>query len=95
MDGAMCAASNWMTRTANCVKIMRTGSTFRKRRIRTLDDRLFIVMTIMTVALAILGYFIGKSDGYHAAMEMYINIMNKFATSMDVWVQKDEGTEES
>lgn len=58
-----------------------------------MDDRLFIMMCITMVVLAVLGYFIGKTDGYSAAMQTYIAIMNEFAEAMDGWVQKDEENE--
>lgn len=74
---------------------MPIGFTFQKRKDDDLDDRLFIMMCITMVVLAVLGYFIGKTDGYSTAMQTYISIMNEFASSMDDWVQKDEGTEES
>lgn len=74
---------------------MPIGFTFPKRKDDDLDDRFFIMMCITMVVLAVLGYFIGKADGYSTAMQTYISIMNEFASSMDDWVQKDEGTEES
>ena len=58
-----------------------------------MDDRLFIMMCITMVVLAVLGYFIGKADGFSTAMQTYISIMNEFAEAMDGWVQKDDENE--
>lgn len=73
---------------------MKTGFIFHlKRKEKRLDDRLFIMMCITMVVLAVLGYFIGKADGFSTAMQTYISIMNEFAEAMDGWVQKDDENE--
>ena len=51
------------------------------------------MMCITMVVLAVLGYFIGKADGFSTAMQTYISIMNEFAEAMDGWVQKDDENE--
>ncbi len=73
---------------------MKIGFIFHlKRKGKRLDDRLFIMMCITMVVLAVLGYFIGKADGFSTAMQTYISIMNEFAEAMDGWVQKDDENE--
>ena len=73
---------------------MKTGFiSHQRRKAGIVDDRLFIMMCITMVVLAVLGYVIGKTDGYSTAMQTYIAIMNEFAEAMDGWVQKDEENE--